>query len=177
MRGIPACPVLVDAASVGQATVRDAVGIGDGGGGPRFFTASLRRASGATAYHPHLHAMAAREAAAETYKGANCGGPRSLRRGFSTKTHAAVDALGNPVRLVVTEGQEADVTQSEPMIRAHRADNYMGDKEYDSDKVVKAAQRRGAKAIIPSRKNRKVARKYDKHLYKERVKVEWFSVY
>jgi len=94
--------------------------------------------------------------------------------GFSTKIHAAVDALGNPVRLVVTEGQEADFTQAEPTIRAHRADAYMGDKGYDSDKVIKAARRRGARAIIPPRKNRKVAREYDKHTYKERVKVEWF---
>lgn len=68
----------------------------------------------------------------------------------------------------------ADVTQAEPTIRAVHADNYMGDKGYDSDKVVKAAERRGAKAIIPPKKNRKVAREYDKHLYKERVKVEWF---
>ena len=40
--------------------------------------------------------------------------------------------------------------------------------------MVKAAERRGANAIIPSRKNRKVARAYDRHTYKERTKVEWF---
>ena len=74
----------------------------------------------------------------------------------------------------MTEGQAADGTQAEPTIREIRADNYMGDKGYDSDKVVKAAQRRGAEAIIPSRRNRKVPRVYDRHLYKERVKVEWF---
>ena len=74
----------------------------------------------------------------------------------------------------MTEGQEADVTQAEPTIRAIRADTYMGDKGYDSDKVVKAARRRGAQAIIPSKKNRKVRREYDKHTYRERTKVEWF---
>ena len=68
----------------------------------------------------------------------------------------------------------ADVTQAEPTIRAVRADNYMGDKGYDSDKVVEAARRRGARAIIPSRRNRKVPREYDRHLYRERTKVEWF---
>ena len=51
---------------------------------------------------------------------------------------------------------------------------FIGDKAYDSDAVVKKANRRGAEAVIPSRKNRKVARDYDKHLYKERKKVEWF---
>ena len=28
--------------------------------------------------------------------------------------------------------------------------------------------------MIPSKKNRKVPRDYDKHVYKERKKVEWF---
>src|SRR3954471_12596224 len=36
---------------------------------PALFYGLAERASGATAYHPHLHAMAAREAAEETYKG------------------------------------------------------------------------------------------------------------
>ncbi len=37
-----------------------------------------------------------------------------------------------------------------------------------------AAKRQGAEAVVPSKKNRKVARDYDKHVYKERKKVEWF---
>jgi putative transposase len=96
------------------------------------------------------------------------------RGGFSTKIHIAVDALGNPVEFRLTGGQEADVTQAEPLIDAHEADAYILDKAYDSDGVVRAAQRRGDDAVIPSKKNRKVARDYDKHLYKERKKVEWF---
>ncbi len=66
------------------------------------------------------------------------------------------------------------MTQAEPMIRAIRADAYLADKGYDSDRVVEAAKRRGAEAIIPPRKNRKVTREYDKHTYKGRVKVEWY---
>ena len=58
---------------------------------------------------------------------------------FSTKLHA----LGDPARLVVTERQEADVAQAEPMIRAHHAEVYQGDKGYDGDKLVRAARRRG----------------------------------
>jgi transposase len=96
------------------------------------------------------------------------------RGGFSTKIHIAVDALGNPVEFLLTGGQEADVTQAEPLIEAHEADAYILDKAYDSDAVVKAAQRQGGAAVIPSKKNRKVPREYDKHLYKERKRVEWF---
>jgi transposase len=96
------------------------------------------------------------------------------RGGFSTKVHIAVDALGNPVEFILTGGQEADVTQAEPLINGHEADAYILDKAYDSDAVVKAAQRRGGEAVIPPKKNRKAPRDYDKHLYKERTKVEWF---
>ena len=96
------------------------------------------------------------------------------RGGFSTKIHIAVDALGNPVEFLLTAGQEADVTQAEPLIAAHEAGAYILDKAYDSDAVVAAAKRQGAEAVIPPKKNRKVPRDYDKHLYRERKKVEWF---
>lgn len=96
------------------------------------------------------------------------------RGGFSTKIHILVDALGNPVKFVLTAGQEADVTQAGPLIDGHKAGAFLLDKAYDSDAVVAAAKRQGAEAVIPSKKNRKVPRDYDKHLYKERKKVEWF---
>ena len=35
---------------------------------------------------------------------------------MSTKVHVAVDALGNPVRLIATGGQVADVTQGQALI-------------------------------------------------------------
>jgi transposase len=66
------------------------------------------------------------------------------------------------------------VTKAGPLIDAHKADAYILDKAYDSQGVVEAAKRQGAEAVIPSKKNRKVPRDYDKDLYKERVKVEWF---
>jgi transposase len=96
------------------------------------------------------------------------------RGGLSTKIHIAVDALGNPVEFLLTAGQEADVTQAGPLIRGNKAGAYILDKAYDSDAVVAAAKRQGAEAVIPPKVNRKVSRDYDKHLYKERKKVEWF---
>ncbi len=96
------------------------------------------------------------------------------RGGFGTKIHIIVDALGNPVDFALTAGQEADVTQAEPLIEEHKAGAYILDKAYDSDAVVAAAKGQGAEAVIPSKKNRKVPREYDKDLYKERKKVEWF---
>jgi hypothetical protein len=33
--------------------------------------------------------------------------------GVTAKIHAAVDAVGNPVRTILTGGQQADITQAE----------------------------------------------------------------
>ncbi len=87
--------------------------------------------------------------------------------GFSTKIHILVDALGNPVEFVLTAGQEADVSQAEPLMQGHQAGAFIADKAYDSDAVVATAKRQGADAVIPPKKNRKVSRDYDKHLYKD----------
>ena len=38
------------------------------------------------------------------------------RGGLTTKIHACVDALGNPLRLILTGGQVADVTQGAALI-------------------------------------------------------------
>ena len=94
--------------------------------------------------------------------------------GFSTKIHILVDALGNPVEFILTGGQEADVTQAEPLMQGHETDAVIADKAYDSDAIIDAAKRQRAEAVIPPKRNRKVPREYDEHLYKERKKVEWF---
>ena len=94
--------------------------------------------------------------------------------GFSTKIHIAVDALGNPIEFILTGGQEADVTQAEPLIRRHKVGAVLADKAYDSNAVVAAVKKQGAEVVIPPKKNRKEPRDYDKHLYKDRKKVEWF---
>jgi len=50
----------------------------------------------------------------------------------------------------------------------------IGDKGYDSDEFVKTIEARGAKAVIPPRKNRMEQRDYDKTAYKDRNLVERF---
>jgi len=65
----------------------------------------------------------------------------------------------------LTGGQEADVTQAEPLMRGHQAGAFIADKASDRDAIVRAAKRQGAEAVIPSKKNRKEPRDYDKHFY------------
>jgi transposase len=96
------------------------------------------------------------------------------RGGFGTKVHIAVDALGNPVRLILTGGQAADVTQGKALVAGIGAGHVIADKGYDSNDLVGAIEAGGAEAVIPPRSNRKEPRDYDRHLYKERNRIERF---
>jgi transposase len=96
------------------------------------------------------------------------------RGGLSTKIHAAVDAFGNPVRLLLTAGQTSEYTQAEALIEGFEAGYVLADKGYDSDQFVSAIEKNHAIPVIPSKKNRKVPRDLDKVLYKERNAVERF---
>ena len=58
------------------------------------------------------------------------------------------------------------------LIGGLRAGHLLGDKGYDSDEIVGWAERHGMTAVIPPRRNRKVLREYDRHLYKLRHLVE-----
>jgi transposase len=82
--------------------------------------------------------------------------------------------LGNPVRLILTGGQVADVTQGAALVEGVGAERVIADKGYDSNELVETIGAAGAEAVIPPRSNRKEPRKYDKHLYKERSLVERF---
>ena len=100
------------------------------------------------------------------------------RGGFGTKIHGGVNGLGLPVKLILTPGQAADVTQAEALIEGVPIEVVIGDKGYDSRAVVQAIEARGAEAVIPSRKDRKEQRAYDKDRYKDRNLVErfWFKL-
>ena len=96
------------------------------------------------------------------------------RGGLSTKIHAAVDAFGNPVRLLLTAGQTSEYTQAEALIEGFEAGYVLADKGYDSDQFVSVIEKNHAVPVIPSKKNRKVPRDFDKVLYQERNAVERF---
>ena len=94
------------------------------------------------------------------------------RGGLSTKIHAAVDALGNPIRFILTQGQSSEYEQANAMIAGFQADFVLADKGYDANDFIENIQTNGAVAVIPPRKNRIQSRIYDKTLYKERNFVE-----
>lgn len=52
-----------------------------------------------------------------------------------TKVHAAVDALGNPLRFILTGGQAHESRQAEAPIDGFDFDKLLGDKGFDSDRL------------------------------------------
>lgn len=92
----------------------------------------------------------------------------------------ASDALGNPLAVVLTPGQQHDcpladvlldeVLTTDEEVAAVKA--VLADRGYDSKDLVMQIEDLDAKAVIPSRKNRKEPREHDAELYRERNKVE-----
>ncbi len=65
------------------------------------------------------------------------------RGGFSTKLQILVDGLGNPVRFLLTAGQEDDVTQAGPLIQGQKAGAYILDRAYESVGSWRRPRRKG----------------------------------
>ena len=85
--------------------------------------------------------------------------------------------LGLPAVLLLTAGQEADVSHARALLDAVPAagiGTVIADKGYDSKAVVAAVQARGAEAVIPTLSTRKEQRVIDKEKYKERNVAERF---
>ena len=94
------------------------------------------------------------------------------RGGFGTKLHLGVEALGLPLEIHLSPGQDADITHAPAVLGDHQPEAVLGDKGYDSEAFAKTVEDRGAEAVIPPRSNRKTPREYDPIVYKERNKVE-----
>ena len=92
--------------------------------------------------------------------------------GFSAKIHARVDALGNPLKIILTPGNYHDITQAKRLSEGVFDIPLAGDKEYSSKNFDDFLHVRGCEPIIPSKSNSKNHRSYDKHLYKDRHLIE-----
>lgn len=94
------------------------------------------------------------------------------RGGLTTKLHATTDALGNPLRWLLTPGQRNDVTQASALLDGIATGAVVADKGYDADWLVARIEASGAEAVIPPKRNRTAPRAYDANLYADRNKVE-----
>jgi len=94
--------------------------------------------------------------------------------GFTTKIHALVDALGLPIRFILTPGQSSEIKQAPKLIEDITGANILGDKAFDCDGFIQQLTSQNCKPVIPPRSNRKVQREVDYYLYKERHLIECF---
>jgi transposase len=95
--------------------------------------------------------------------------------GLSTKIHATTDALGNPTGFHLTPGQASDLDGADVLLPQVEADTVIGDKGYDAqERVIELLEKAGKTPVIPSKKNAKNPRDYDKYLYKARHLIENF---
>jgi transposase len=85
----------------------------------------------------------------------------------------AADALGNPVRWLLTGGQVNEITQAPILIFGLQFEALIADKGFDSNAFRALIEGLGAEVVIPPIKaaHRKLP-EYDRHAYRERHLIE-----
>ncbi len=96
------------------------------------------------------------------------------RGGPTTKIHASVDALGNPLALALSEGQAHDITSAPALLSGVVDSTIIADTAYDSAALRDLIAAQGNQATIPSNPTRAKQHELDRHTYKERWLVEDF---
>jgi transposase len=92
--------------------------------------------------------------------------------GFGCKVHGLCDALGMPIKFILTGSQEAECKQAIPLLKNVKASTVLADKAYDTNELRAWLKEQGIKAVIPPKSNRKAKIECDFWLYKERHAVE-----
>ena len=96
------------------------------------------------------------------------------RGGLTSKLHFAVDALGKPLRMILSAGQVADIECAHDLIADMPCASLVADKGYDANALVMSIEASGAQAVIPPRSNRIAPRQYDRCAYRARNLIERF---
>ena len=82
------------------------------------------------------------------------------------------DALGRPLRLIVTAGQVGDITQAPALLEGQAGNAVLADKAYDSNALRAFIAGMGAEAVIPSNRSRRSIIPHDPLTYKHRNRIE-----
>ena len=94
--------------------------------------------------------------------------------GFTSKIHAKVDALGNPLKIIITAGQRNDITQADALLKDVVNSHVIADKGYDYQELRLKLIAQDCEPVIPTKSNSKNPHEYDEHIYKERHVIECF---
>ena len=85
-----------------------------------------------------------------------------------------MDALGYLVRFVILPGQAHDLTGVADLQEGLPFGALVGDRAFDAEWLLGDLEARGAEAVIPSKRNRKVPRDNDREMYKWRQQIKNF---
>ena len=109
-------------------------------------------------------------------RGAQAHGIGRSKGGLTTKIHASVDALGNPLRIEISGGQVHDSLFAEVLLEGFDAARFViADCAYDADRIRTVIDKQlGAVAVIPSNPSRAGVIPMDEEVYKERHLIECF---
>ncbi|MGA8695455.1 MAG: IS5 family transposase [Xanthobacteraceae bacterium] len=105
------------------------------------------------------------------------GGPQNQalgrsRGGLTTKIHMLADALGRPLRIMLTGGEVHDSKTALALLEDVDAQGVIADKAYDSNEIRNAITAEGMATVIPSKRSRKIRIPHDASLYKTRNRIE-----
>ena len=82
------------------------------------------------------------------------------------------DTFGRPVRFCITPGQASDIASAPSLLEGQCGGAVLADKAYDGNDLRSQIAVMGAEAVIPSKRNRKVAIPHDGGIYKHRNQIE-----
>ncbi len=94
------------------------------------------------------------------------------RGGLTTKIHLLADALGRPLRFILTPGQAHDLTQAPALLEGQTARRVIADRGYDSNGFRDLVADIGAKAVVPSKSSRLALIRHDARAYRLRNRIE-----
>lgn len=82
------------------------------------------------------------------------------------------DALGRPLRVIVTAGRVGDVTHAPALLGGQAGAAVPADKAYDSNALRALIAAMGAEAVISPNRSRKQPSPHDKAAYRHRNRIE-----
>lgn len=82
------------------------------------------------------------------------------------------DALGRPLRFIITAGQVGDITTAPALVEGQACGAVLADKAYDSNAFRTLIAGIGAEAVIPSNRSRTCLIPHDATAYKHRNRIE-----
>jgi transposase len=93
---------------------------------------------------------------------------------LSTKIHIAVDAVGHPLRLILTAGEVHEATQAGALIEGLTLISLIADKGFDTDAFRVELADAEVDVVIPPKASRAAEIAYDENAYGLRYRIECF---